>query len=67
MPVGVREFAEYQPFSSIIDTLRGLLVGGPIGGHAVAAVAWCVGIAVVGFWWSTRLYEHRPAAEAAAG
>jgi ABC-2 type transport system permease protein len=67
MPVGVREFAEYQPFSSIIDTLRGLLLGGPIGGHAVAAVAWCVGIATVGFCWSARLYEHRPAAEAAAG
>jgi ABC-2 type transport system permease protein len=67
MPAGVREFAEYQPFSSIIDTLRGLLVGGPIGGHAVAAVAWCGGIAIVGFWWSTRLYERRPAAEAAAG
>src|SRR5262249_18702685 len=45
MPVGVRWFAEYQPFTPIIDTLRGLLLGTPIGGTSmILAVAWCVGL-----------------------
>lgn len=62
MPAGVRAFAEYQPFTPIIDTLRGLLLGGPIGNNAVQAVIWCAAIAAIGFWWSTRLYERGPAA-----
>lgn len=60
MPAGVRAFAEYQPFTPIIDTLRGLLIGGATGGHALAAVAWCVGIVIVGFWWAMRLYNRPP-------
>jgi ABC-2 type transport system permease protein len=46
MPAGLRQFAEYQPFTPVADTLRGLLTGGPIGAHAAAAVAWSVGIAL---------------------
>ena len=58
MPAGVRWFAEHQPFTPIIDTLRGLLTGGPIGSHAALAAGWCAGIAVVGYIWSVRLYER---------
>src|ERR1043165_4683722 len=47
MGPGVRQFAEYQPFTPIIETLRGLLNGAPSAGTAIAAIAWCVGIAVV--------------------
>ena len=37
MPVGIRWFAEYQPFTPIIDTIRGLLLGTPIGNSAILA------------------------------
>src|SRR6185369_14836888 len=48
MGPGVRQFAEYQPFTPIIETLRGLLTGQPSASHTLVAVAWCVGIALVG-------------------
>ncbi|HEX3960438.1 MAG TPA: ABC transporter permease, partial [Trebonia sp.] len=62
MPVGLRQFAEYQPFTPVTQTVRGLLTGGPIGAHAIAAVAWSVGIALACYLWSIRLYNHRQAA-----
>jgi ABC-2 type transport system permease protein len=43
---GLRQFATYQPFTAVTETLRGLLTGAPIGTHAVAAIAWSVGIAL---------------------
>jgi hypothetical protein len=43
MPAGVRWFARNQPFTPIIDTLRGLLTGTPIGHNAPLAAAWCAG------------------------
>jgi ABC-2 type transport system permease protein len=61
MPDGLRWFAENQPFTPIIETLRGLLLGTPIGDSGVIAVAWCVAISLVGFLWATRLYEREPA------
>jgi ABC-2 type transport system permease protein len=61
MPTGVRWFAVHQPFTPIIDTLRGLLTGTPIGDNAAIAVAWCVAIALVGFLWARSRYDHLPA------
>jgi len=61
MPLGIRWFAEYQPFTPIIETLRGLLMGTPIGSSGALAVAWCVAITLLGFVWSVRLYERNPA------
>ena len=61
MPAGVRWFAEYQPFTPVIQTLRGLLLGSPIGNNAVIAIAWCAGIALVGFLWAKALYNRAPA------
>jgi ABC-2 type transport system permease protein len=58
MPTGVRWFAENQPFTPIIDTLRGLLLGAPLGNSAVLAVAWCVGITVVGYLWARAAYSR---------
>jgi ABC-2 type transport system permease protein len=60
MPVGLRWFAEYQPFTPIIETLRGLLLGTAIGNSAVVAVAWCVGITLVGYLWARKLYNRDP-------
>lgn len=61
MPDGLRWFAENQPFTPIIETLRGLLLGTPIGDSGVIAVAWCVAISLFGFLWARRLYERDPA------
>ncbi|HUA43355.1 MAG TPA: ABC transporter permease [Streptosporangiaceae bacterium] len=60
MPAGLRWFAEYQPFTPVTQTLRGLLAGGPVGASAIIAVAWGVGIALLSYLWSRRLYRrHR--------
>jgi len=60
MPVGVRWFAENQPFTSMIETLRGLLLGSPIGHSAIVATAWCVAIALVGYVWARTAYNRDP-------
>ena len=60
MPVGLRWFAEYQPFTPVIETVRGLLLGTPIGNSAVIAIAWCAGITVVGYLWAKKLYNRDP-------
>lgn len=53
MPAGVRWFAQYQPFTPVIDTLRGLLLGTPINGNsAVLAIAWCAVLILVGYLWA---------------
>jgi ABC-2 type transport system permease protein len=59
MGPGVRQFAEYQPFTPIIETLRGLLTGHPTVGNAIAALAWCVGIALVGYLWALATFKKR--------
>jgi ABC-2 type transport system permease protein len=58
MPDLLRLFAENQPFTPIIETLRGLLLGTPIGNSGLIAVGWCVAISAVGFAWARRLYER---------
>jgi len=59
MGPGIRQFAEYQPFTPIIETLRGLLTGAPSASKAIIAVAWCVGIALVGYLWSLATFTKR--------
>jgi len=59
MGPGVRQFAEYQPFTPIIETLRGLLTGAPSASKAIIAVAWCVGIGLVGYLWSLATFTKR--------
>jgi ABC-2 type transport system permease protein len=60
MPSVLRWFAEYQPFTPVIDTLRGLLLGDPIGHSAVIAIAWCAGITLVGYLWAKKLFNRDP-------
>jgi ABC-2 type transport system permease protein len=59
MGQGVRQFAEYQPFTPIIESLRGLLAGAPSGGYTAAALAWCAGIALVGYLWARATFNKR--------
>ena len=58
MPAGLRWFAEHQPFTPIIETLRGLLLGTGTGGSGGAAVAWSAGLALAGYLWARRLYNR---------
>ena len=58
MPGPLKLFAEYQPFTPIIETLRGLLTDTSVGNHGILAVGWCVGIAAVSYLWAMRLYER---------
>jgi ABC-2 type transport system permease protein len=60
MPAGIRWFAEYQPFTPIMETLRGLLLGTAIGHSAVLAIGWCAVLGVVGYRWALKLYERDP-------
>ncbi|HZP50334.1 ABC transporter permease [Actinocrinis sp.] len=58
MPAGVRWFAEYQPFTPLNETLRGLLNGGPVGHDALVSIAWCLGILVAGYWWARTVFQR---------
>ncbi|ROP31308.1 ABC transporter permease [Couchioplanes caeruleus] len=59
MGAGVRQFAEYQPFTPIIETLRGLLMGNASTSSALAAVAWCLGLALIGYVWSISSFNKQ--------
>jgi ABC-2 type transport system permease protein len=61
MPGPLRFFADYQPFTPIIETLRGLLTGGSSGNDWILAVAWCAVIAALSFLWARSLYERHSA------
>jgi ABC-2 type transport system permease protein len=61
MPAGLQQFARYQPFTPVTETLRGLLTGTPIGTNAIAAIAWSIGIAVASYVWAIHLYRHKHA------
>ena len=62
MPGPLGWFAEHQPFTPLIETVRGLLLGTPIGNSGLIAIAWCVGIGVVSYVWALRLYNRDPRA-----
>lgn len=59
MPGPVRWFAEHQPVTSIVDSIRALLVGDTIGGELWIALAWMVGILLVATVVATTLYRRR--------
>jgi|tagenome__1003787_1003787.scaffolds.fasta_scaffold20668991_2 ABC-2 type transport system permease protein len=59
MPTPVRVFAEHQPFTPVIETVRGLLSGSPVPATtAWTAVAWCIGLAVLGWLWARSAYRR---------
>ena len=61
MPSGLRWFAENQPFTAVIETVRGLLRGVPVGNHLVVAVIWCAIITAVGYVWARSAFNRDPA------
>jgi ABC-2 type transport system permease protein len=60
MPGWFQPIAEYQPFTPAIETLRGLLLGTEIGNNWWIALAWCVGLTVLGYRWSTASFNRDP-------
>lgn len=56
MPGPVRAFAENQPVTAIVDTIRGLVAGQPVGDGIGVALAWCVGLLVVAYTLATAVY-----------
>jgi ABC-2 type transport system permease protein len=59
MPGPVRWFAEHQPVTSVVDTLRNLYAEKPLGGDVWIALAWCVGILAVAWVLAARTYHRR--------
>ena len=59
MPGPVRWFAEHQPVTPIVDTLRNLYAQQPVGNHIWTAMAWCIGLLVVAYAFAMRAYHHR--------
>lgn len=59
MPAGVRAFAEHQPLTPIVEAIRSLLSGQPVGGEIWLALAWCLGIMLVAYAFAMRVYDRR--------
>ena len=59
MPGPVRAFAENQPVTSIVDAIRALLSGQPVGNGIWVALAWCVGVMLVAYIFAMRAYKKR--------
>ena len=58
MPAGVRWFAEQQPFTLVVDSLRALLTGAPVGNTPYVALAWCAAIALVSYLWAQAAFRR---------
>jgi len=59
MPEWLQWFAQYQPFTPFIESVRGLLLGTPLGWNLAVSVGWSAIIAGVGFVWSIAIYERK--------
>ncbi|MDN5795640.1 MAG: ABC transporter permease [Intrasporangium sp.] len=59
MPGPVRAFAEHQPVTPIVNTIRDLLAGQPVAADAWIALAWCVGLLALAYTLAMRTYRSR--------
>jgi len=59
MPTALRVFAENQPMTSIVETIRALLNGGQVGNSIWIALAWCVGIMIMAWLIAMKVYKRR--------
>lgn len=59
MPPVVRAFAENQPVTSIVEAVRSLLMGQPVGNDIWGAIIWCIAILVVAYLLAMRVYKHK--------
>jgi ABC-2 type transport system permease protein len=59
MQAGLRAVAANQPVTPITETLRGLLLGTPIGAHGWQALLWCGALLVGAYAAATVLFPRR--------
>ncbi|MCA0757267.1 ABC transporter permease [Paenibacillus sp. N4] len=59
MPTAVRVFAENQPVTSIVESIRALLSNHPLNNDIWIALAWCVGIMLVAYIFAMRAHKRR--------
>jgi ABC-2 type transport system permease protein len=59
MPTVVRAFAENQPVTSIVESIRALLANQPVGNDIWVALAWCVGIMLLAYLFAMKVYKKR--------
>lgn len=59
MNKALRVFAEHQPMTPMIEAVRSLFLNKPVGDNALIAVLWCVGIFVISYIASMRIYKHK--------
>jgi ABC-2 type transport system permease protein len=59
MPGPVRAFATHQPVTSIVDAVRDLFAGQPVGSGIWTALAWCVGLLAVAYGFAMAVYRRR--------
>jgi len=59
MPTPVRWFAEHQPVTSIVNTIRELFAGQPVGNDVWTALAWCTGLLLVAYTFAMRTYHRK--------
>ncbi|MGC5772870.1 ABC transporter permease [Paenibacillus pabuli] len=59
MPSIVRAFAENQPVTSIVEAIRALLLGQPVGNEIWVALAWCIGILFIAYFSAMKVYQKR--------
>jgi len=65
MPAPVRAFADNQPVTAIVETIRNLLTGQPVGTDIWTALAWCVAITIIAYYVAMRAYQRVPSARRA--
>jgi ABC-type multidrug transport system permease subunit len=59
MPKYLRIFAENQPITHMIEAMRSLMVGTPMGNHAIASIIWYVSIIVISIPLATYLFKRK--------
>jgi ABC-2 type transport system permease protein len=59
MPGPVRAFAEHQPVTSLVNTIRDLFTQRPVGTGIWTTLAWCVGILIVAYIFAGIAYRRR--------
>ncbi|PHF75560.1 ABC transporter permease [Priestia aryabhattai] len=59
MPKAVRAFAENQPVTSIVNTIRALLYEGSVGNDIWSALAWCLGIMVIAYLFASKEFKRK--------
>ena len=59
MPAVLRAIGENQPITPVVEAVRGLLIGTPLGGSGWLALAWCAGLLVAGHAFATAAFVRR--------